>query len=104
MSGWVQADGEVREFGRGAFGGEGVVEDELAGDGGALGERGVVDAVDPVEGPLGILLSGLGERVLPEGVGVGGPAGAGRWGCRRWRRGCRAHGWVVGLGESSELT
>ena len=62
-----------------------VVEHELAGDGAALLLVRVIDAVDPVVGPLGLFPLGLFECILPERGGVllpgrrhGGVAGRGR--------------------------
>ena len=62
-----QADGQVGQLGRGRLR---IVEHELAGDVAALFLVRVIDAVDPVVGPLGLLLLGLFERILPQGGGV----------------------------------
>ena len=74
-------------FSRLPFGASGSIEDDLAGDRPALGQRRVVDALDPVVGPLRILFLRLREGVLPQRVRVVGPAcGDGRIAGRRGQR------------------
>ena len=67
-----QADGQTGQLGRGRLR---VVEDELAGDVAALVLVRVVHAADPVIGPRGLDLFGLGQRILPESGGVVMPHG-----------------------------
>ena len=59
-----EADGEV---GKQLAGGLGIAEDELSGDGAALGFVGVVHAPDPGEGPCGFDRFRFFDGVLPEG-------------------------------------
>ena len=92
-----QADGQVGQLGRGGLR---VVEDELAGDVAALLLVRIIHAVDPVVGPLGLFLLGLGQGILPQRGGVvlpggrhGGVAGGGR------QRGQIGREGILGIGQ-----